>query len=74
MVERVKKIGNSHIFAATVSRNAAQRRLVDDLLAIFGGRSQPLMAHLVESGDLTMDDVREAEKLLQKNRKKEKPQ
>ncbi len=74
VVERVKKIGNSHIFAATVSRNAAQRRLVDDLLAIFGGRSQPLMAHLVESGDLTISDVREVEKLLQKGAKKERPQ
>ena len=38
VVERVKRIGNSHIFAATVSRNAAQRRLVSDLLALFGGR------------------------------------
>jgi BlaI family transcriptional regulator, penicillinase repressor len=65
-VRRIKKVGNFHIFEAAVSRNAAQRRLVDDLLALFGGRSQPVMAHLIESGKLTLDDVREAEKLLRK--------
>ena len=47
VVTRVKKIGNSHIFAAAVSRDAAQRRLIDDLLALFGGRTQPVMAHLI---------------------------
>jgi BlaI family transcriptional regulator, penicillinase repressor len=65
-VRRVKKVGNFHIFEAAVSRNAAQRRLVDDLLALFGGRSQPVMAHLIESGKLTLADVKEAEKLLRK--------
>jgi BlaI family transcriptional regulator, penicillinase repressor len=73
VVRRVKKVGNFHIFAATVSRNAAQRRLVDDLLALFGGRSQPVMAHLIESGKLTLDDVKEAEKTLRMLEKKEKP-
>src|SRR5277367_5853111 len=62
VVRRVRKLGNFHIFAAAVSRSAAQRRLVDDLLALFGGRSQPVMAHLVESGKLTLEDVKEAEK------------
>src|SRR6202035_1056568 len=47
---RVKKISNAHIFEAVVSRNAAQRRLIDDLLGLFGGRTQPVMAHLIESG------------------------
>ena len=64
VVRRVKKVGNFHIFAATVSRDAAQRRLVDDLLALFGGRTQPVMAHLIESGSLTLEDVKEAEKAL----------
>ncbi len=73
VVRRVKKVGNFHIFAATVSRNAAQRRLVDDLLALFGGRSQPVMAHLIESGKLTLDDIKEAEKALRMLEKKEKP-
>src|ERR1700734_318842 len=72
VVRRVKKVGNFHIFAAAVSRNAAQRRLIDDLLALFGGRSQPVMAHLIESGKLTMEDVKEAEKALRKLERKDK--
>jgi BlaI family transcriptional regulator, penicillinase repressor len=72
VVRRTKKIGNSHIFAAAVSRNAAQRRLVDDLLALFGGRIQPVVAHLIQSGKLTPDDVKEAQKLLQKHAAKER--
>ena len=66
-VRRVKKIGNAHVFEA-LSRSSAQRRLVDDLLAFFGGRSQPLMAQLVESGHLTLDDVKEAERLIRRQR------
>ena len=71
-VRRVKKIGNAHIFEALVSRNAAQTRLIDDVLALFGGRTQPLMSHLIESRRLTLDDVREAEKVLRQIEKKEK--
>jgi BlaI family transcriptional regulator, penicillinase repressor len=70
-VRRVKKVGNFHVFAATVSRNAAQRRLIDDLLALFGGGPQLLMAHLVESGKLSLEDVKEAEKTLRRLSKKE---
>jgi len=73
-VRRVKKISNAHIFEAVVSRGAAQRRLIDDLLALFGGRSQPVMAHLIESGKLTLDDVQEAEKTLKELAQKEKSQ
>ena len=65
-LRRAKKIGNAHIFEAVVSRDSAQRRLIDDLLAFFGGRTQPVMAHLIESGRLTLDDVREAEQALKK--------
>ena len=71
-VRRVKKIGNAHIFEAVVSRNAAQRRLIDDLLGLFGGRTQPIMAHLVESGKLTMEDVKEAQNALRKMAKEDK--
>ena len=71
-VRRVKKVGNFHIFEPTVSRNAAQRKLIDDLLAMFGGHTQPVMAHLIESGKLTLDDVKEAEKILRKLARKEK--
>lgn len=73
-VRRAKKISNAHIFEAIVSRNAAQRRLIDDLLGLFGGRTQPVMAHLIESGKLTLDDVEEAEKALRKIARKEKPE
>lgn len=66
VVRRVRKVGNFHIFAASVSRKAAQRRLIDDLLALFGGRSQPVMAHLIESGKLSLEDIEEAEKALRK--------
>lgn len=71
-VKRVRKVGNFHIFAAAISRDVAQRRLIDDLLALFGGRSQPVMAHLIESGKLTIDEVKEAEKALRKLERKDK--
>lgn len=71
-VRRVKKVGNFHVFAAAVSRDMAQRRLIDDLLALFGGRTQPVMAQLIESGRLTLADVKEAERTLRKLEAKEK--
>ena len=73
-VRRVKKISNAHIFEAVVSRNAAQSRLIDDLLGLFGGRTQPIMAHLVESGKLTLEDVKEARNALRKLAKEDKSQ
>jgi predicted transcriptional regulator len=72
-VRRTRKVGNFHVFEATVSRASAQRRVIDDLLAFFGGKTQPVMAHLIESGKLTLDDVREAERALKEMQKKEKP-
>jgi BlaI family transcriptional regulator, penicillinase repressor len=71
-VRRVKKVGNFHIFEAAVTRDIAQRKLIDDLLALFDGSTQPVMAHLIESGKLTLEDVKEAEKLLRKLARKEK--
>ena len=71
-IRRVKKIGNAHIFEAVVSRAEAQRGFVDDLLAFFGGRTQLVMAHLVEAGRLTMDDVKETEQLIKTLAKKDK--
>jgi BlaI family transcriptional regulator, penicillinase repressor len=73
-LRRVRKIGNAHIFEAVLPRNAALRRLVDDFLGLFGGRTQPVMAQLIESGKLTLDDVREAEKALRALAKTEKSQ
>ena len=71
-VRRVKKIGNAHIFEAAVSRDAAQRRLIDEFLSFFGGRSQPVMAHLIEAGKLTAEDIEDARRLLRKLSKKGK--
>ena len=68
-IRRTKKISNAHIFEALITRGAAQRRLVDDLLSLFGGRPQPVMAHLIESGRLTIEDLREAEKALRRHAK-----
>jgi predicted transcriptional regulator len=70
----VKKISNAHIFEAVVSRDAARGRLIDELLSLFGGRTQPVMAHLVETGKLTMDDVHETERLLRELANKEQKQ
>jgi BlaI family transcriptional regulator, penicillinase repressor len=71
-VRRIKKVGNFHIFEASVSRDNAQRKLIDDLLSLFGGRSQPVMARLIESGKLTLADIKEAEKALRQLEKEEK--
>ena len=71
-IRRVKKIGNAHIFEAAVTRASAQRRLIDELLAFFGGRSQPVMAHLIETGKLTLEDVQQAEQTLRKLAKKDR--
>ena len=72
VLRRIKKIGNAHIFEAIISRHAAQRRLIDELLSLFGGRTQPVMAHLIESGKLTLEEVREAEKALRRLTRKDK--
>ncbi len=72
VVRRMRKVGNFHVFAPAISREAAQRTLIDDLLAIFGGRSQPVMAHLIEAGKLSLDDVKEAERLLRNLSKDDK--
>jgi BlaI family transcriptional regulator, penicillinase repressor len=63
-LRRIKKISHAHIFEASVSRGAAQGRLIDDLLSLLGDRLQPVMAHLIESRKFTLADVREAEKAL----------
>ena len=68
VVKRVGKVGNFHIFAAAVSQQEAEKRLIDEFLDFFGGQSQLMMARLVESGRLSLADVREAEKVLERMR------
>lgn len=63
-LRRSRKIGNAHIFEALITRDAAKARLVDEFLSLFGGRMQPVMAQLIEAGNLTPKDVADAEKLL----------
>jgi predicted transcriptional regulator len=71
-LRRVKKIGNAFIFEAAISREAAQHKFIDDLLGLFEGRTGPIIAHLIESGSFTREDVREAEKLVAEHERKEK--
>jgi predicted transcriptional regulator len=65
-VRQVRKIGNAYIYEPAVSRDAAHRRLIDDLLQVWGGSAQPLVAHLAESGKLTLEDLKEIENLIEK--------
>ena len=73
-VKIVRRISNANIFDAAISRDDAGRKLIDDLLSLFGGRGKPVMAHLVESGSLSLDDVKEAEQEIRKLASKDKPQ
>jgi predicted transcriptional regulator len=70
----VKRISNANIFEAAISRDQAQGKLIDELVGLFGGRAKPVMAHLIESGKLTLDDVKEAEQALKKLARKDKAQ
>jgi len=69
----VKRIANANIVEAAITRDEAHMTLVDELLALFGGRPKPVMARLVESGRLTLEDIKEAEEALRTLQKKGKP-
>ena len=71
-VRRTNKINNAHIFEAMVSRSSALHRMIDELVALFGGKPLPIVAHLIESGKLTPEEVREAQKALRNLAKKDK--
>lgn len=68
-IKRIGQTGNAHLFEACITREKAQRALIEDLLAMFGGDSQPVMAHLVNSGRLSLEDVKEAEQVLRLKKK-----
>ena len=72
-VRRVRKIGNAHVFEATTSRASVQTRLLKELLGLFGGNARPVMAHLVEMGKISHEDIEDAQKLLQAHRAKSPP-
>jgi predicted transcriptional regulator len=71
-VKRIRKVGNAHLFEPLVPRDTARRRLLDDILSLFGGRAQPMMAQLAEVGKLTREDVRELERTIAQLEKKRK--
>jgi BlaI family penicillinase repressor len=73
-VRRASKVNNAHVFEAVVSRSAALHRMIDELVSLFGGRRLPIVAHLIESGKLTPEEVREAQKALRNLAKKDKDQ
>jgi BlaI family penicillinase repressor len=70
-LRRFKKISNAFIFEAAVSREAAERKLIDDFLGLFGGRTRPIIAHLIESGSFTREDIRDAQKILDEHEGKD---
>jgi len=71
-IRRTEKVGNAHVFEPVVSRDSVQHRMIDDLLGLFGGRALPIVAHLIDSGKLTPEEVREARKALRDADRKEK--
>jgi BlaI family transcriptional regulator, penicillinase repressor len=71
-VRRIRKVGNAHIFEPAVARDVARHKLLDEILSFFGGRAQPMMAQLAESGKLTRDDVRELEKTIERVEREKK--
>ena len=73
-IRRASKFGNAHVFEAVVSRDSAQHRMIDDLVALFGGRRLPIVTHLIGSGKLTSEELREARAALRKATKREKPE
>jgi BlaI family transcriptional regulator, penicillinase repressor len=68
-LRQVKRIGNANIFEAVISRDQAHTGLVEELLSLFDGHAKPVMAQLVQSGRLTLDDIREAEDAVKKMKK-----
>ena len=63
-VRRVRKISNAHIFEPIIARDVTRHRMLDEILSLFGGRAQPMMAQLAEAGKLTVEDIREVEKTI----------
>jgi BlaI family transcriptional regulator, penicillinase repressor len=72
-IRRVGKVSNAHVFEAVVTRGSALHRMIDDLVALFGGTPLPIVTHLIESGKLTTEEAREARRSLEKLTRKEKP-
>jgi predicted transcriptional regulator len=64
VVRRGRKVGNAYLFEPSIAKDTVRDSLLDEVLSFFGGRAQPMMAKLVESGKLTRDDIRELDKAV----------
>lgn len=71
-VRKLRKIGNAHVFVPVISREEAQRRLVSDFMDVFSGSAGPVISQLAEAGQVTREDLRELEKILEKRRSRRK--
>ena len=71
-IRRVNKVSNAHVFEAVISQASAQNRMIDELVAWFGGKPLPIMTHLIESGRLTEKEIREARRALRSTALKER--
>ena len=69
-VRRARKVSNAHIFEPTIARDVARHRMLDEILSLFGGRAQPMMAQLVDAGKLTLEDIKEVEKAIRERGRK----
>ena len=67
-LRKQRKIGNAYVFVPVITRGQAYRRLVNDFLELFGGSPRPVMSHLADTGKLTLEDLRELEKILQERK------
>ena len=63
-VRKLRKIGNAHVFVPAITRRQAYRRLVSDFLDLFSGSPRPVMSHLADTGKLTLEDLRDLERIL----------
>ena len=57
-LRRVKKIGNAQLFAPAIDQREFRGRLVRDLLELFGGSGRLLVSNLLESGTITLKDLK----------------
>lgn len=66
-VRRTRKIGNAYLFEPLIERTSVYRRMIDEFLDLFGGSAQPVVARLVETGKLTLEDLKALEEAKKKS-------
>jgi BlaI family transcriptional regulator, penicillinase repressor len=73
-VRRTRKIGTALLFEPLIAREPVYRRLIDDFLGLFGGSAQPLVARLLETGQLSLEDLKALEERHRTPREGAEPQ